>query len=212
MSMPLNKHKPFVIGLVGGVAAGKSVVARALERMGAVVIDADHLGHQVLARHSIAQHMGQVFGEAILNVEGEVDRKRLAAIVFADSDESKQALEKLEKIVHPLIRAAAMEQLQNLLTSASQFAMVVIDAPLLLEANWAPMCDAILFVDCAAESRAERAAERGWSLAEFQSREAAQMPLELKKQQATHIISNDAGTQELERQLRRIVEKILAKH
>ncbi len=199
-----------MIGLVGGIAAGKSFVARALQRLGAVVIDADQLGHQVLTRPALVRQLAKVFGESIIGSDGQVDRKRLAALVFGDSVETTQARGTLERIVHPLIRAAAVEQLRAFQVRDTPPKIVVIDAPLLLEANWAPLCDAILFIDCSAELRAQRAAGRGWSFAEFQSREAAQMALELKKQQSTHFISGDAGEQELERQLRRIVEEIIA--
>jgi dephospho-CoA kinase len=87
--------------------------------------------------------------------------------------------------------------------------MVVIDAPLLLEANWGPLCDAIFYVDTPSDIRSQRALDRGWTLNQFRDREAAQLSTEEKKRQATHIIPGDTDPQSLERLLRRLVEPIL---
>ncbi len=207
----MNQHKPFVIGLVGGVAAGKSHVARALERLGAVTIDADQLGHQVLAKPAVVRQLIELFGPTLLTNSGAVDRQRLGALVFGDALAAHTARQKLEALVHPLIHAAAIEQLQGYQQSAGAPSIVVIDAPLLLEANWAPMCDAIFYVDSPIETRAQRALDRGWTRAQFESREAAQLSTEEKKRQATQIIAGDTEPEALERQLRRLLEPIRAR-
>lgn len=204
----MNQHKPFVIGLVGGVAAGKSHVARALERLGAVTIDADQLGHQVLAKPAVVRQLVQLFGPTVVSESGTVDRPRLGALVFGDAEAAQTARLKLEALVHPLIHAAALEQLRGYQQLAEPPVLVVIDAPLLLEANWAPMCDAIFYVDSPVETRAQRARERGWTRAQFESREAAQLATEEKKRQATQIIAGDTEPEALERQLRRVLEPI----
>ena len=206
----LRIKKPFVLGLVGGVASGKSHVARTLERLGAVSIDADQLGHQVLLRPLIVRRLRQLFGPHIIDAAGVVKRKELGELVFGDSAAAGEARRELEAIVHPLIHAAAVHQLRGLQEAEDPPELVVIDAPLLLEAGWAPLCDAILFIDSPTEVRLRRARERGWSEQDFNHREAAQMPLERKRKEATHIIVGEAEPQEQERQLRRLIEEIKA--
>jgi dephospho-CoA kinase len=205
---PTIKSKPpFVLGLVGGVASGKSFAARLLAGMGGAVIRADELGHQVLARPLVARRLGQLFGPEILAADGSVDRQKIASYVFGNDSQALAARRQLEEVVHPLIHAAAVQELRRLQESAEPTKFVVIDAPLLLEAGWAPMCNAILYIDASDSVRRERASQRGWSMEQWRDREAAQWPLDEKRRAATHIVSSEP-TELLSSRLRRIVEEI----
>ena len=204
----MSKCNTFVLGLVGGVAAGKSHVAGELVRLGAVSINADEIGHQVLMRPAVIDQLAALFGPRIIAPDRSIDRRELGALVFGADVANIRRRQQLEQIVHPLIRASAAQQLQELKESIAPPKIVVIDAPLLLEADWAHLCDAILFIDTPLQLRQARAQARGWDIEQFRNREAAQLPLEEKKQQATHIIAGDAKPSELARQLQRIVDEI----
>ncbi len=190
--------KPFVIGLVGGIASGKSHVARKLQTLGAYLIDAGQIGHQVLLKPLVARRLRQLFGEKIVAATGAIDRQQLAEVVFVPTPEGREAKAKLEEVVHPLIHSEAVHQLRKLCELDSPPPAVIIDAPLLLEASWAPMCDAILFVDTPQELRNQRALQRGWPAEEHARREASQLNLAEKRAAATHIIRGDLAEAELD--------------
>lgn len=195
-----------MLGLVGGVASGKSYAARLLEMMGAVTINADAIGHQVLARPLIARRLAQLFGNTILAADGSIDRQQMAKLVFGNDSVAAAARRQLEEVVHPIIHAAAVQELRRLQEQEPPPKLVVIDAPLLLEAGWAPMCDGIVFIDAPDELRLARALKRGWTEREWRDREASQLPMQEKRRQSTHIIPSEPG-EELERRLRRLVEQ-----
>jgi dephospho-CoA kinase len=116
----------------------------------------------------------------------------------------------LEKLVHPLIHADAIRQLRMLKESDNPPVAVVIDAPLLIEAGWEPLCQAIIFVDTDTNDRRSRAMARDWTSQQFDSREAAQMPLEEKRQRATHILDGSLGPDELRRKLKQMLDQIVS--
>ncbi len=196
----------FVVGLVGGIASGKSRVAAMFQSLGAAVIDADKLGHQALDQPRVLQRLVQLFGAGILDEKGGINRKALGALVFGPDDGMALRKEQLEQVVHPVIRSAALAQLARLRDSQPPPTAVVIDAPLLIEANWDELCDVILFVDTPLEVRQERAIARGWSRAHFDSREQSQLLLDEKRKASTHFIDGTAD----EQKLRGVVERLLA--
>ena len=198
----------FVFGLIGGVAAGKSHVARAFETLGIPTIDADQLGHRVLERPTVARRIGQALGPQILTVDGKVDRKQLGKAVFGENSAAADARRALEAIVHPLIRADAIRELEQLESRSEPPRAAVIDAPLLFEADWDKMCDAILFVETEKATRVQRARRRGWDETEFRRREAAQMPLEEKRLRATHIIPGNAPPEDLRNTVQRLLDQL----
>lgn len=200
-----SQCKVFVVGLVGGVASGKSHVARMIAAQGGAVIDADQLGHVVLQRPEIVQQLVRQLGPSIAAADGGIDRQVLARLVFGNMPEAAASLKKLEAIVHPQIRAEAISELRRLRRVQPPPAAIVIDAPLLLEAGWAVLCDLIFFVNTPTEIRRQRALLRGWSSKDFDLREQAQMPLDEKRRAATHVID---GTMD-EAQMRDTLERLL---
>ncbi|QDV24278.1 dephospho-CoA kinase [Aureliella helgolandensis] len=189
MRLNPTKKRPFVVGFVGGIAAGKTHFGAALESLGAVRIDADAIGHRVLQDPAVQSRLCELFGDAIVRSDGTLDRKALAACVFGDTPVAKAAKLQLEELVHPRIHALAVAKLQEYQAACEPPVVVVIDAPLLLEAGWAPYCDAIIFIETPFAVRARRALERGWTETHLRDREASQLPLNEKRKQATHVVS-----------------------
>ncbi|MCA9132773.1 MAG: dephospho-CoA kinase [Planctomycetales bacterium] len=197
-----------VVGLVGGIASGKSHVASLLEQRGAAIIDADQLAHAVLRRPLNVRRLRQLFGPQIVDAEENVNRQELAQLVFGDEAQAIHRRSQLEGLVHPQIYAVAVKQLEELRQRTPLPSLVVIDAPLLLEAGWAPLCDLILFVDAPLEIRQQRAAQRGWDKQDLQAREAAQWSLDRKRQEATHFIDSTADGPHLEAALDRLLAQL----
>ncbi len=181
--------RPPVIGVTGGVASGKSFVARQLEQCGAVVIDADRLGHEVLRQPRVEAAVRQRWGDEIFSTDGQIDRRRLAAKVFAPTAEGQEELRYLERLTHPLIREILALRVDQLLQQGDVPA-VVIDAPLLVEAGWNEFCDKMVFVEAPRAVRLGRAVGRGWSEQDFAAREARQQSCEVKRQLADVVIDN----------------------
>lgn len=184
-----------VLGILGGVASGKSEVTRRLEARGAHVIHADTIGHEVLREKQIRDRLVQHFGTEILSQEtGEVDRVRMAQLVFGNDPIANANRRYLESVVHPRIRARIAERLDSIqqgTTPNERPPIIVLDVPLLIESGWNKRCDRILFIDTAEELRLQRALARGWTSNQFRDREAAQLPIEQKRQFATDIIDNN---------------------
>lgn len=127
------------IGLIGGIASGKSAVAAGLARRGAVIFDADKIGHAMLQRVAVRDELVARWGAGILDGAGQVSRPAVAKLVFGDSDEAKANLESLEQLLHPLIRAQIETEIRQLPDDA--IPAVVIDAPLLIESGWHVICN-----------------------------------------------------------------------
>jgi dephospho-CoA kinase len=182
--------RPTVVGVVGGVASGKSEVTRHLERLGARVIHADAFGHEVLKEAEVIDALTGRFGRAILDpTHNHIDRSKVANLVFGSEPTAVENRRFLESVVHPRIRKRIGESLDRALADAS-LAVVVLDVPLLIESGWMERCDRVLFVDAAPEVRRARAMHRGWDDEQFAAREAAQIDIEKKRASATDIIPN----------------------
>ncbi len=173
----------YLIGLTGNIASGKSTVRQMLEQLGARTIDADALAHSVLLKGTPAWRLVvETFGPEILRADGEVDRRKLGEVVFADPAQ----LEKLEAIVHP----AVSTQLGLLLREAHD-PVIVVEAVKLIEAGLHRYCDAVWIVT-APESEAKRRLmqDRAMSETDAELRLRAQPPLEEKLKLATLVIDN----------------------
>ncbi len=181
--------RPRVLGLLGGIASGKSYVANLLAAQGAVVLDADRAGHEVLNDRNVQWALQNRWGKQVFTAQGDVDRKAVGAIVFADPAELKF----LEQLTHPQIGERLRQQLtaiQDTHRGSEDTLAAVLDAPVMLKAGWDALCDEIWFIDAPREVRLQRALDRGWSPEQFQAREAAQEPLEEKRLRADRIIEN----------------------
>ena len=191
-----------IVGLLGGVASGKSLVARQLGELGAGVLDADRAGHEVLRMPRVVAAARARWGEAILSPDGGVDRSRLAKIVFADAPEGPQERDVLEQLTHPEIGRLLREQAAHL--ASDGFPVAVLDAPLLLESRWDQFCDVLVLVDSPWSLRLERAGERGWSEEDFAAREDAQETLEVKRERADVVVDNSGSPEATQAQVERL--------
>lgn len=186
---------PYVIGLTGNIGTGKSTVLAHLAELGARVIDADKVAHEVILPGGLAYDaVLAAFGPGILAASGRIDRTKLGAIVFADP----QALARLESIVHPAVFARTQE-----LIAAAKEAIVVIEAIKLLESGMARrMCDAVWIVTARPEvALARLMAQRGMSEAEARRRLENQMPEAEKVARADVVIDNSGSLNETWRQV-----------
>src|SRR4029079_14745734 len=140
-----------ILGLVGGIASGKSLVANILRDMGAVVLDADQAGHYVLRQPDVIAELKNRWGDKILDPKGQVVRREVAKIVFGQGNEAERKF--LEQLTHPRIEELLKKELDFVCNSPEPPPVVVIDAPLLFEAGWDKFCDKILFVDAPRDIR-----------------------------------------------------------
>jgi len=176
----------YVIGLTGNIATGKSVVRKMLEHLGGYGIDADALAHRAMAEGAPGYTIVlKTFGDWILDEEGQIDRGRLAKLVFADPN----ALEKLEAIVHPLVGHAV-----DLLVRRARQAVVVVEAYKLLESDMAAGCDTVWVVEAPEDQQISRLMhKRALTEAAARQRIAAQSPQSLKLQAAKVVIHNNGS-------------------
>jgi len=190
-----------VVGILGGVASGKSLVARYLEQRGAGLLDADRAGHEVLRKPEIREAARARWGDAIFDQEGQIDRERLAEIVFAAPPEGPRERTFLEQLTHPEIGRLLEQQAAQMAADGCQVA--VLDAPLLLEAGWDRFCDTLVMVDTPREQRLERARKRGWSEEDFIAREGVQESLDSKRKRADVVVDNSGSPEETQARLER---------
>ncbi|MGM7667242.1 dephospho-CoA kinase [Microbacterium sp. A93] len=199
-----------LIGLTGGIASGKSIVARQLADLGAVVIDADDIARDAVASGSDAlAEIRERFGEDVITESGELDRQALAAIVFGNS----AARESLNAIVHPRVR----QEIADRALGAGPQSVVVVDLPLLVETASAGEFDLVLAVETSAEDRVARLVhERGMSIQEAWQRVDAQATDAERREAAEEIIVNDASLNDLSEATRRFwqdhVQPVLDEH
>lgn len=196
-------QEPLVIGVLGGIASGKSAVARMLAGEGGVVIDADALAREALESAEVRFRLLSEFGGSVFRPDGAVDRERLAARVFS----SPEARARLEGWIHPRVRGRIRAGLEE--ARANGRNPVVLDVPLLLENDrehgLAKRCDFLVFVAADAELRDRRAVERrNWSPGEVARREKTQMPLEQKESMARYVIRNEADLEALAVRVREV--------
>jgi dephospho-CoA kinase len=183
---------PYMLGLTGNIASGKTTVGLLLLELGATVYeDADQTVHELyLPGQPLVARLADAFGPGILDAAGGVDRQRLGAIVFGDP----AALRRLEDLVHPAVRAALMERLRQIPPDG----IGVLDAVKLVEAGYAPFCQGVWVVTCPEATQLERMVrERGLSLAEARARLDAQPPLGPKLAAATEVIDNSGTLEQL---------------
>ncbi len=195
---------PVVIGMAGGIGAGKSEVARAFEEFGCVVADSDKAAREALDRPDVRETLVGWWGDGVLGTDGRIDRKRVGAIVFGDAGER----ERLEELVHPIVRKGRMELIG--MARKAGAAGVVVDAPLLFEAGLDAECDVVVFVEAPLETRLQRVREtRGWGAGELERREKVQIPLDAKRRRSDYEVVNNADPEQLRLRVRRLLDQIL---
>ena len=205
----------YIIGLTGNIATGKSMVAAMLAELGARVIDTDALAHEVIKAGTPAwQCVVEEFGRNVLQADGEIDRARLGAHVFADPD----ALARLEAITHPAVIAESERLLQEARAVASAqgktaVQVVVLEAIKLIESGMSRRCDELWVVTSPHEQQVQRLTEkRGLGVAEAELRIHAQPPQADKVAQAEVVIDNSGALEQAQAQVRKEWERILTLH
>jgi dephospho-CoA kinase len=196
---PNHPNRGIIVGITGGIACGKSTVTELLAEKGAISINVDRVGHQLLKRgSSVMDKLIAVFGKGILDESGDVSREKLGAIVFND----KAARERLNAIMHPPIVEQSRARARQLVAEAPT-RVVLIDAPLLIEAGAQDTVDIIVVVTASTEIQLQRildrsvAQNRPLERSEAQARIDAQMPLSEKIEYADFVIENNNTVDEL---------------
>lgn len=206
---PWKHGRLAVLGLTGGIGAGKSRVAAEFAAVGAFVLDADRVGHALLDQKPAREEVVARFGPVVLCQDDpeRIDRKALGAIVFQD----RNARADLEKILHPRMRRSFEKAIARV-GRRREAKLVVLDAAILLEAGWDALCDEVAFVDAPEEVRRARVRDRnGWSAEDLKAREAAQWPVARKRAGAQVVVANDGPEEAIGPQVRKIYRSILAR-
>ncbi len=191
-----------IIGVTGGIGSGKSFVARTFESFDCVVANADDNAKVVLNREEIQDTIRAWWGDECVGQDGQTNRAFIASIVFNDVD----AREKLEGLIHPVVRAMQEAQFSN---APEHTRALVIDAPLLLETDLHTLCDYIIFVQANEALRLERVQEtRGWDENELRRREEAQLPLDKKADSADYVIINESDQSSVMTQVKQVLDDI----
>ena len=192
-----------LVGLTGGIGSGKSTVAELLAGRGAAVIDADDLARRAIAHGTDGfDRVVETFGREILGPDGDTDRSRLAAIVFADP----ARLRELEAIVHPEVARLYAEALEPFRDTDR---IVVYSVPLLAERGLADGFDVVVVVVADIDRRIERLRDRGMTPEQVRERAAAQLSDEERARVADVLIDNDGGLERLAPQVERLWNDLL---
>lgn len=197
-------RRPYVIGLTGNIACGKSLVLHELATLGAETIDADQVAREVTKPGSpVLAQIVETFGPQVVRPGGRLDRRALAAIVFRDPE----ALRQLEALTHPPISEAIRQRIQ-----ASSRPVVVIDAIKLFESSLAHECDEVWVVTCRPEQQLTRLMARDQlSEEEALTRIRAQSPQEEKIARADSVIDNSGSVEATLAQVRRLWQRVLSR-
>ena len=194
-----------LLGLTGGLGSGKSTVAGMLHDRGAVVLDADAFAREAVVGGSEGfRRVVQRFGSGIVGADGELDRAKLASIVFAD----RASLADLEAIVHPEVRRRMADGIQENLDTDR---VVVLVNPLLIEMGTHRDCDVVVVVSVAPETQVARSVARGMAEDDVRARIAAQLPLEERSRAADVLLDNEGSLEDLEREVDVLWRELMAR-
>lgn len=193
------------IGLTGGIGSGKSTVSQLLAELGAFVIDADKVGHEIyLPGKEAWKQITAAFGQDILADDQTIERKKLGAIVFGSDEARKQ----LNAIVHPLMFKDIQQRIQA--KRAEGFTKpIVVEAAILIEANWTPLTDEVWLVEAHKEAVIDRVAEqRGMPAQDTEARIASQLSNEERRKHADLVIQNDGSLEDLKHRVSQAWEQL----
>jgi dephospho-CoA kinase len=193
-----------LVGLTGGIASGKSTVAKILESLGAAIVNADTLAREVVEPGREAwKDIVATFGTEILQPDQSIDRQKLRAIIFNNPDARRE----LESIIHPRVRALAEQRIRE--STAAGYSVIVYEVPLLFEGNLHEWLRPVILVACDIETQLERLQRRdGLDRGQAQKHIDAQMSLEEKRRLADYVIENNGSLDELKKQVEAVLEKI----
>lgn len=199
--------RSLTVGLTGGIGSGKSTVAKILEDLGAVVIHADAVGHEVYLPHTEGwQRVTAAFGRDIVKPDQTIDRQKLGTIVFRDP----AALKRLNAIVHPLIFAEVQRRIRSLRSSGIA-QPIVVEAAVLIEANWLPLVDEVWLVVAGKEAVIDRLAQqRGLAADDVARRVDAQLTDAERRKVAQVVIENQGSLEQLRQQVESLWQRVTA--
>jgi len=193
-----------VIGLTGGIGSGKSTVSQFLAELGAVILNADEVGHEAFKPDTeIWREVVATFGRQIVTPNGNIDRKKLGNIVFGNPE----SLSRLNQIMHPRMYALAKAQLEEYRQQGTR--VVVLEAPLLLEAGWTPLVDEVWVTTAPEATVLKRLEERtGLSQAESLTRIRSQLPSTERVRHADVVINTDCALDELKSKVTELWQRL----
>lgn len=195
-----------LVGLTGGIASGKSTVAKILQSLGAAIVNADDLAREVVEPgHEAWKEIVASFGADILQSDQTLDRQKLRTLIF----NQPKARKRLESIIHPRVRALAEERIRQY--AAAGYPVVIYEVPLLFEGNLQEWLRPVILVACDVETQTARLQKRDHlTAADAEKHIAAQMSLKDKRRLADYVIENNGSLEDLERQTRQILEELKA--
>lgn len=195
-----------LVGLTGGIASGKSTVAKILQSLGAAIVNADDLAREVVEPgHEAWKEIVAAFGADILQSDQTLDRQKLRTLIF----NQPEARKRLESIIHPRVRALAEERIRQY--AAAGYPVVIYEVPLLFEGNLQEWLRPVILVACDVETQTARLQKRDHLTAtDAEKHIAAQMSLKDKRRLADYVIENNGSLEDLERQTRQILEELKA--
>jgi dephospho-CoA kinase len=189
------------VGLTGGIGAGKSTVADLFAQRGAVVIRADDIARQVIEKTTSGfDQVVSRFGNSILDNEGNIDRAKLAAIVFSE----QKSLVDLEKIIHPLVR----QETNRIMDRQTPETIIINEIPLLLEKNMQSLFDYLVIVISSEKNRLSRLVNNGFTQDQVKARMAKQVDDETRRASADYLIINDGDVNQLENDVEKIWQSL----
>ncbi len=194
-----------VIGLTGNIGTGKTTISNILAKLGATIINADQIGHELLQPKTQTWHkIVSTFGKDILKANNEIDRRKLGEIVF----NNPQALAILNQIMHPEMYHRTKERIETEQKKGAK--VIVLEAPLLIEAGWTNLVDQIWLATAPKEVIIERLKkEKGWDETQILARLNSQLPQEEKIKRAQVVIDTNCSLSQLETKVTQLWEKII---
>ncbi len=200
------RGKP-IIGITGGIGSGKSTVAQMFGEMGCLVIGADEQVRLAYQDRAIVEQLRKWWGDDIIDPSGQLNRPKIADIVFSDPGQRQR----LEQLLHPKVAQLRQQRMAEA-GDDPQIVAFIWDTPLLFEAGLRPGCDAIVFVDAPFALRMERVKQsRRWDEAEMRRREKSQWPLDKKREISDYIVDNAADADHVRGQVSEVLFRILAR-